>query len=135
MRPKLLFFMATLVLPMIAIVGVVLSEGRYSRGAFEKTMESSNRNIRVLLGSLIAGDFKKAASTAEELTEEAGEIAQLTPKHSVDRIDEFRAYADSLAVHATRLAKSAKAGDHVRSAGSLGNLVAACTGCHTVFRK
>ncbi len=135
MRPKFLALFISLLIGTVALGGLSAAKGRYNKSAFEDVMEASNRNIRVLLGSLIAEDWKKAVSSAETIAEDAARIAKLTPEHRSDRIEEFVEHADSLAIRATRLLETAKEHDHERSSVYLGQIVATCTDCHAIFRK
>ncbi|MBD3161276.1 MAG: hypothetical protein GF346_03675 [Candidatus Eisenbacteria bacterium] len=115
--------------------GSAPAQGRYNKAAFEKVMEQANRENRVLLGSLIAANWGRAGSTAETIEELSAEIRTLTPKRNTDRIDHFRATADSLGVWAGRLAAAAEAEDGRQISEAFGKMVGACVHCHATFRE
>lgn len=110
-------------------------EGGFSRAAFEKTMEESNTKLRILVGTLIAGDWAKAQSSAKAMSAEASVIRGLTPKTSPDRIGEFQAFADSLIAQSGRVEMAAKGRNVPASTEELGKVIQTCMGCHQVFRR
>ncbi len=112
-----------------------IGQGTYNHSAFEKAMEDAMKNLRVVMGSLIAGDWAKAEASAEALAGGAKTIRGLTPKASADRIGEFQARADSLAVQSARVAAAAKAHAQDVAGQGLGQIVQSCMGCHSTFRK
>ena len=116
-------------------IGLTNAQGRYSKSAFEKVMEDANKNTRILLGSLIAGDWAKIEASAEALAKDGESMRGLTPKIGTDRMVEFQAHADSVAVSAALIVALAPDRDRVRSAAALGDLVGACMDCHAGFRK
>lgn len=124
-----------LVTGVLLAVGLSNAEGRYSKAAFEKVMEKSYKNVRILVGSLIAEDWKKVESVAQQLVEDGSAMRDLTPKANLEMIDEFHAHADSLTNTASRLLSSAADKDGAASTLALGGLVGVCMDCHSSFRK
>lgn len=117
------------------VVGLAEAEGRYNKAAFEKVMEKAYKNVRILVGSLIAEDWKTVESVAEELVESGSAMRELTPKVNIEMIDQHHAYADSLSGKATLLASSAADRNRAASAAALGKLIGVCMDCHSTFRK
>lgn len=126
---------ALVVLALAAATSLSAGQGAYNSSAFEKVMDDTIKSLRVVMGSLIAGDWGKAQTSAEAMAGDAKAIRGLTPKTSVDRIGEFQTYADSLAVQSARVAAAAKAHKQDLAAQGLGQMVQTCMGCHAVFRK
>lgn len=112
-----------------------IGQGTYNRAAFETAMDDAIKGLRVLMGSLIAGDWSKAEASATAIASQAKTIHGLTPKTSVDKIGEFQANADSLAARSSRVAAAAKAHSPRAAGEGLGEIVQTCMGCHSVFRK
>ena len=119
----------------VAIRPSAAQGGTYNHAAFEKVMDDAMKNLRVVMGSLIAGDWAKVGAAAEALASDAKTIRGLTPKASPERIGEFQAHADSLASRSARIAAAAKARAQGPAGEGLGEIVQSCMGCHSVFRK
>jgi len=120
---------------MTLTVGMAGGQSGYNKAAFEKAMEGMIRDLRIVLGALVAEDWEKAASSAASIERQARSVRALTPKANVDRIGEFNANADSLAARAGRLAEAAKAKDPGQAARLLGRTINTCMDCHGTFRK
>jgi len=133
MKFMCLFALAALVLAATAHPSI--GQGTYNKSAFENAMDDAMKNLRVLMGSLIAEDWTKAEASAKALAGGAKTIRGLTPKASADRIGEFQARADSLAAQSARVAAAAKAHAPGDAGQGLGQIVQSCMGCHSVFRK
>jgi cytochrome c556 len=132
---KTLRYVTIVVLALIAAAALALGQGAFNSSAFGKVMDDAVKNLRVVMGSLIAEDWAKAQSAAERLAADAGTIHGLTPKVSPDRIGEFQAHADSLAARSAVVAAAAKAHDRDGASQGLGRVVQTCMACHSVFRK
>ncbi len=132
---KTLRYFAIAVLAIIAAGALSSGQGASNGSSFGKVMDDAVKNLRVVMGSLIAEDWTKAQSAAETLAADAGTIHGLTPKASPDRIGEFKAQADSLAARSGRVAVAAKARDRDGASQGLGRVVQTCMTCHSVFRK
>jgi cytochrome c556 len=120
---------------LVFTVGAATAQGSYNKAAFEKSMEEITKQVRVVLGTLIAQDWAKAQTESTALVNQAKSVHGLTPKVGADRIGEFQAHADSLSARAGRLVIAAKARDGAKATAAFGETVHACMSCHTSFRK
>lgn len=132
---KFLRLAALAALILAAAVCPSIGQGTYNHAAFEAAMDDAMKDLRVVMGGLVAGDWAKVEASATALANRAKTIKGLTPKSSVDRIGEFQANADSLAARSTRIAVAAKSHSQEAAGEGLGELVQTCMGCHSVFRK
>jgi len=119
----------------IAVGGWAIAAGGYDRGALQSEMQDAVKHTRVILGALIAADWGKAKAEATALAAQGKTIRALSPQAGAGGPAEFPANADSLGARAARLAITAKAHDGARSAATLGQIVATCMTCHSLYRK
>jgi len=133
MRPVLC--LAIVCVLALAGAGMAHAAGAYSQSAFEKVMGDTMKDLRLLLNSLVAEDWAKAQSSAQDMTTQAKAMRDLTPKVSVDRIGEFQAQADSLAARGARVLVAVKAHDRGLATAGMGRMVETCMTCHSIFRK
>lgn len=109
--------------------------GGFNKPVFDDTMEGAGKAVRVLLGGIITGDMAKVSTQAKAIAVTAGKVREMQPPQNADRINEFKANADSLAARAKRVATAADAKKGALAAHEFGVMIETCVGCHAVFRK
>lgn len=128
-------FLLVILTAMIVISLAWAQGGGFNKPVFDDTMEGAGKAVRVVLGGIIAGDMGKVSTQAQAIASAAGKVREMQPPHNAEKIDEFKAHADTLAARAKRVVAAANVKNDGLVAREFGGMVETCVGCHAVFRK